>query len=172
MNIVDVGREHAGSILAIFNEAILASTALYDYKPRTLASMGPWFDEKVRGEFPVIGILDDTGRLVAFGSYGVFRARPANKYTVEHSVYVDKSQRGNGYGRAILTELIQRARSQDYHCMIAAIDSENTVSIALHEKLGFEKCGELRQVGFKFGRWLDLVFLQRILDTPLHPNED
>ena len=172
MNIVDVGREHAGAILAIFNEAIVTSTALYDYKPRTLASMEHWFDEKERGTYPVIGLVDDAGRLLAFGSYGVFRQRPANKYTVEHSVYVDKSQRGKGYGRAILAELIQRARCQDYHCMIAAIDSENTVSIALHEKLGFDKCGELRQVGFKFGRWLDLVFLQLILDTPQHPNEE
>lgn len=98
MHTVDIGREHLGAILAIFNEAILNSTALYEYKPRTLQSMEAWFDAKEKGNFPVIGIVDEAGTLLAFGSYGAFRPYPAFHHTVEHSVYVEKTHRGRGTG--------------------------------------------------------------------------
>src|SRR6185295_18772394 len=89
-------QRHAEAILAIFNDAIVNSTALYDYKPRTMDVMATWFDNKTRGKFPVIGIENDAGELMAFGSYGTFRAWPAYKYSVEHSVYVDARFRGRG----------------------------------------------------------------------------
>src|SRR3954463_6843674 len=159
MQIVPCTHErHADAILAIFNDAIVNSTALYDYKPRTMEMMSAWFDAKAKGKFPVIGIASDSGELMGFGSYGTFRAWPAYKYSVEHSVYVDARFRGRGIGRRLLEEIIAAAQKQDYHILVGGIDSTNTVSIRLHEALAFTYCGTIRQAGFKFGRWLDLVF--------------
>ncbi|HEX7685514.1 MAG TPA: GNAT family N-acetyltransferase [Trinickia sp.] len=160
---------HADSILAIFNEAILNSTALYDYKARTAQNMVSWFDAKRAGGFPVIGVEDSSGTLLGFGSYGTFRAWPAYKYTVEHSVYVHRDHRGKGLGRVLMQALIDAARQNDVHAMIGGIDAANSGSIALHERLGFKHVGTLPQVGFKFGRWLDLAFYQLLLETPAHP---
>ena len=162
-------KRHAEPILAILNEAILNSTALYDYKARTMGDMAEWFETKAKGNFPVIGIENDSGELVGFGTYGTFRVRPAYKYSVEHSVYVDARFRGQGLGKRLLQEVISAARRQEYHVMVGGIDAANTVSIRLHEKLGFTHCGTIREAGFKFGRWLDLVFYQLILDTPARP---
>ena len=160
---------HAGAILDIFNEAIATSTALYDYAPRPLAGMQAWFAAKEQGGYPVIGLEDGSGRLLAFGSYGSFRAWPAYKYTVEHSVYVHADHRGRGLGRQVLQALVEAARQAGLHTMIGGIDAQNVASIALHQQLGFTHVGTLPQVGFKFGRWLDLAFYQRLLDTPLAP---
>lgn len=160
---------HADAILEIFNEAIVNSTALYDYKPRSPQSMVSWFEAKRNGGFPVIGVEDENGGLLAFGSYGTFRGWPAYKYTVEHSVYVHKDHRGQGLGRTVMHALIEAARQNDVHAMIGGIDAANAGSIALHERLGFRHVGTLPQVGFKFGRWLDLAFYQLLLDTPAHP---
>ena len=157
---------HSAPILAIFNEAIANSTALYDYRPRTPESMVGWFEAKARGNYPVLGVEDAAGALVGFASYGPFRAWPAYKYTVEHSVYVDARHRGQGAGRMLLGALILAAEKQDYHVMVGGIDAENAVSIKLHESFGFTACGIVRQAGFKFGRWLDLAFYQLILRTP------
>jgi len=160
---------HAPAILEIFNDAILHSTALYDYRPRTSESMVGWFKAREAGGFPVIGIENDAGELMGFASYGTFRAFPAYKYSVEHSVYVDKNHRGKGCGRRLLQKLIEAARAQDMHVMVGGIDAENATSISLHRKLGFEHAGTIRQAGFKFGRWLDLAFYQLILATPGEP---
>ena len=162
---------HAGAILDIFNEAIVNSTALYDYAPRTPESMEAWFEAKRKGGFPVIGIEDGQGRLLGFGSYGSFRAYPAYKYTVEHSVYVHKDHRGQGLGKLLMNALIDAARQSDkVHALIGAIDAANSGSISLHERLGFQHVGTLPQVGFKFGRWLDLAFYQLTLNAmPAHP---
>lgn len=159
---------HAKAILEILNEAILNSTALYDYKPRSLESMVEWFNVKEAGGFPVIGVLEE-GQLLGFASYGAFRAWPAYKYSVEHSVYVHKDHRGKGVGLLLMQELIAAARQQEYHVMVGGIDLTNHGSIALHEKLGFTHAGTIRQAGFKFGRWLDLGFYQLILETPENP---
>lgn len=160
---------HCDAILAIFNEAIANSTALYDYNARTADSMVGWFDAKARGNYPVIGVEDDSGSLLGFASYGPFRAWPAYKYTVEHSVYVDARARGQGVGRALLGAIVLAAEKQDYHVMVGGIDAANAISIRLHESLGFKACGVVKQAGFKFGRWLDLAFYQLILRTPAAP---
>ncbi|QGW82199.1 GNAT family N-acetyltransferase [Variovorax paradoxus] len=161
---------HAGSILAILNEAIVSSTALYDYKPRTPESMVAWFATKRANGFPVIGAEDEeTGKLLGFASYGAFRAFPAYKYTVEHSVYVEAGHRGAGLGRTLMEAIVAEAVARDVHVMVGAIDAANAGSIGLHERLGFEHAGTVRQAGFKFGRWLDVAFYQRILSTPLNP---
>jgi L-amino acid N-acyltransferase len=160
---------HADQIRAIFNEAIANSTAIYDYRPRTSAMMGRWFEEKAKGKYPVIGVEGESGELMGFASYGPFRAWPAYKYSVEHSVYVDARFRRCGIGRLLLQGVIEAAQGQDYHVLVGAIDADNRESIALHKKLGFTHCGTIRQVGFKFGRWLDLAFYQLTLATPLSP---
>ncbi|QAU33307.1 GNAT family N-acetyltransferase [Janthinobacterium sp. 17J80-10] len=162
---------HAPAILEIFNEAILHSTALYDYHPRTPESMVAWFGARAAGNFPVIGLENAAGELLGFGTYGTFRAFPAYKYSVEHSIYVDKSHRGKGCGVLLLQSLIDAARLQQLHVMVGGIDAENTASIALHRKLGFEHAGTIRQAGFKFGHWLDLAYFQLILETPHLPME-
>ena len=162
-------QRHAAQILSIFNEAIVNSTALYDYKPRTADMMRAWFEAKAKGNFPVIGVEGTGGELMGFASFGTFRSWPSYKYSVEHSVYVDARFRGRGVGRRLLEEVIENARAQDYHVLIGGIDAMNKPSIALHERLGFTHCGTLRQVGFKFGRWLDLLFYELILATPLQP---
>lgn len=159
---------HADEILAILNDAIVNSTALYDYQPRTLDNMVSWFKVKEAGQFPVIGIMENN-QLIGFASYGNFRPWPAYKYTVEHSVYVHKDHRGKGLGLALMNELITQARQQEYHVMIGGIDVSNKGSIALHEKLGFVEAGVIKQAAFKFGRWLDLGFFQLVLETPLDP---
>jgi L-amino acid N-acyltransferase len=172
MNFVTCSHErHAQAILAIFNDAILNSTALYDYKPREPESMVGWFKAKEAGGFPVIGIENENGELAGFASYGTFRAWPAYKYTVEHAVYVRKEDRGRGLGKALMNNLIEAARGQDRHVIIGGIDVENDASVALHRGLGFKHAGTIRQAAYKFGRWLDLAFYQLILETPSAPSE-
>lgn len=163
--------EHASAILAILNEAIVNSTALYDYKPRPPEAMATWFGTKRANGFPVIGAVDAAGTLLGFASWGTFRAFPANKYTVEHSVYVHTSQRGRGLAKLLMNELIQRARAAQLHVLVGCIDATNSASISLHQRLGFSHSGTLPQIGFKFGRWLDAAFYQLILETPLQPQD-
>jgi phosphinothricin acetyltransferase len=160
---------HAREVLDILNEAIVNSTAVYDYKPRATESMVAWFHAKQAGRYPVIGAIAEDGRLLGFASYGSFRAWPAYKYSVEHSVYVHKDHRGKGIGLALMRELIEAAQKQQYHVMIGGIDLANRGSIALHEKLGFFHAGTVQHAGFKFGRWLDLAFYQLILKVPEAP---
>lgn len=160
---------HAEAILAIFNEAILNSTVVYAYKPRTMESMADWFETKRKGNYPVIGLENEAGELMGFSSYDTFRVFPAYKYTVEHSVYVEARFRGQGLGKRLLREIIDAAQRQNYHTLIGVIDSANTVSISLHEAFGFNLCGTIPEVAFKFGDWLDVLFYQLILSTPSQP---
>jgi L-amino acid N-acyltransferase YncA len=169
MRIISCGRSHSGAILGILNEAIDNSTALYDYRARTPAMMDAWFDAKEKARYPVIGVVDTADQLLGFGSYGPFRAWPAYKYTVEHSLYVERSHRGRGIGKLLLAELIASAARQDFHTLIGGIDAQNAASIGLHRRLGFEQCAHIRQAGFKFNRWLDLQFYQLVLPTPAAP---
>ena len=162
---------HAAAILEILNEAIVNSTALYDYKPRAPQAMVGWFKAKEAGRFPVIGAMEGP-QLLGFASYGTFRAWPAYKYTVEHSVYVHRDHRGKGIGPALMKRLIDAARDQEYHVMVGGIDAANRTSIAMHEKLGFTHAGTVRHAGYKFGRWLDLAFYQLLLETPARPVDD
>jgi L-amino acid N-acyltransferase len=161
--------EHGAAILEILNEAIVSSTALYDYQPRPLASMASWFEAKRAGRFPVWGAIGGGGRLLGFATYGAFRARQAYKYSVEHSVYVARDARGGGVGTKLMERLIQSAVEQQKHVLIGGIDAENEASVAFHRRLGFVHAGTIKQAGFKFGRWLDLAFYQLLLETPHAP---
>jgi phosphinothricin acetyltransferase len=131
--------------------------------------MAQWFATKRQHGFPVIGAVDESGTLLGFASWGSFRAFPAYKYTVEHSVYVHHQHRGKGLGRVLLQRVVELAREREVHVLVGGIDAANAASIELHRRLGFEHAGTVRQAGFKFGRWLDLAFYQRILDTPARP---
>lgn len=110
--------------------------------------------------------------LLGFGTFGMFRVRPAYKYTVEHSVYVRSDKRGLGIGKILLREIIKKAEQQDFHVLVGVIDASNEVSIKLHENEGFVLNGIIKEVGYKFGKWLDAAFYQLTLKTPVEPNED
>jgi phosphinothricin acetyltransferase len=171
MKIINGDTIHLDSILEIFNDAIAHSTALYEYHPRTPEVIHSWFQAKRAAGLPVLIAVDDAERLMGFASYGPFRAFPAYKYTVEHSLYVARDQRGRGVGSMLLDALISKAAEQQLHVLVGAVDSDNVASIALHERFGFQLSGTVKHAGYKFGRWLDVSFYQLILPTPTHPND-
>ena len=158
------------AILDIYNDAILNTTAVYDYTPHTLQMRQKWYADKLEKGIPVL-VSDIDGAVVGFTSYGPFRAWPAYKYSIEHSIYVHREFRNQGIARKLLTELIIVVRSKDVHTVIAGIDADNAASIHLHKQLGFEDAAYFKEVGYKFGKWLDLRFLQLILKNNLHPTE-
>jgi L-amino acid N-acyltransferase len=161
--------QYASAILDILNDAIVTSTALYDYTPRPPEAMKTWFATKRNHGFPVIGAVDEHGTLLGFATWGTFRAFPAYKYSMEHSVYVQRDQRGRGLGERLLRELIARAAQAQVHVLVGCIDATNAGSIALHTRLGFKHAGTITEAGFKFGRWLDAAFYQLTLATPEKP---
>jgi len=163
---------HAAAVRDIFNDAILNTTALYEYRPRSLDTVLQWFGDKARGREPVLGAVDAAGALCGFASWGTFRARPAYQYSIEHSVYVHPQRRRQGVGRLLMRELIARAGAAGFHAMIGGIDAANRESVALHEELGFVHAGTIREAAWKFGRWLDLAFYQLLLPGPAQPRED
>jgi phosphinothricin acetyltransferase len=150
------------SILEIVNHAITHTTANYNYEIQSLAVQTKWFEDKTAKDFPIIVAISDH-KVVGFGSYGTFREKIGYQFTVEHSVYVHDNFIGKGIGKLLLAALIQLAKDQNLHVMLGAIDAENEFSIAFHKKFGFEIVGNIRQVAFKFDRWLDLVLVQLIL---------
>jgi len=164
MQFVVCDHRHSDAIGAIFNEAIVNTTAIYDYVPRSKETIDAWIASKQTAGLPIIGVESlANGELMGFATFGPFRPWPAYQYSIEHSVYVDCRFRGKGVGRRLLKKLIAVAGLDGYHMMIGGIDSENVASIQLHKALGFTLCAEIREAGFKFDRWLDLVFYQRLL---------
>ena len=151
------------ALLEIYNDIILHTTAVYDYEPHTLDMRKAWYKAKVDGNYPVF-VAEEDGRPVGFSSFGPFRAWAAYRFTVENSIYVAADQRGKGIGRALLEPLIEAARERGLHALIASIDATNAVSLKLHASFGFEEVARFREVGYKFGRWLDLVFMELILE--------
>ena len=161
------------AILAIYNHAIVATTAVFSYAPHTLAMRAAWFAEKRAAGLPVFVAADPAApdTVLGFATYGPFRAWPAYRYTVEHSVYVAGTARGRGIGRRLVADVVDHARSRDMHAVIAGIEAENVPSLRLHAALGFAEVAHFREVGYKFGRWLDLKFLELVLDTPAAPSD-
>jgi L-amino acid N-acyltransferase len=156
-------------IQTILNHVIQTSTALYDYEPRSLDQVNAWATQKITQGLPLLGAFDATGELLGFATFGPFRPQPAYKYTVEHSIYVSQASHGQGIATALMTDLIKTAEHDQYHVVVGCIDANNAPSIALHRKFGFEHCGTVKQAGFKFGRWLDAAFYQKVLSTPEAP---
>ena len=159
----------AAAIAAIYNDAVANTTAIWNEVTVDAANRVDWMAARMGSGFPVL-VAEVEGAVAGYASYGPWRAFDGYRLTVEHSVYVDGAFRGRGLARALMTGLIKRAQDAGLHVMIAAIEAENRPSIALHESLGFGNAHTLRQVGQKFGRWLDLTFMELHLDdrpTPM-----
>lgn len=150
------------AILAIYNDAVVNTTAVYDYEPRNAEAQARWFAAKREQGLPVI-VAEIGGVVAGFASFGPFRPWPAYLHTVENSVYIAPDRRGQGVGSALIPPLLDLARAKGLHTMVAGIDATNEASLRLHRKFGFEPVGLFKEVGWKFGRWLDLAFLQRML---------
>lgn len=153
-------------ILDINNHEILHSTINYDFVPKTLQEQTFWFEQKVKHGFPVLVALIEQ-KVVGFATYGTFRPKPGYRFTVEHSVYLEQNHRGKGIGTALLQELIHHAKKAGIHVMVGGIDSSNHRSYLFHQKLGFKEIGRFKEVGHKFDRWLDIIFMQLILEETL-----
>jgi phosphinothricin acetyltransferase len=162
MTIDDAREEDLSAILAIYNDVIATSTAIYSETPVTLADRETWFRARTGQGYPVLVARED-GEVVGYASFGDFRAWPGYRFTVEHSVHVRADRRGRGVGSQLVTALLPRARALGKHVIIGGIDADNTASIRMHERLGFERSAQMTQVGWKFDRWLDLVFMQRLV---------
>lgn len=160
--ILPATRPHLPGILTIVNHNIVHSTALYDYDIKPQDYIETWFTDKQNAGWPVI-VAVENGEVTGYGTYGPFRFKDGYKFTVEHSVYVAEGHSGKGIGGQLLEELIRLATIQGYHTMIGGIDAGNAGSIAFHKKYGFTEAGLLKETGFKFGRWLDLLFMQKML---------
>ena len=155
-------------ILAIYNEVVANSTAIYSEQSSTLEQRVEWFRARTQLGYPVLIAHDESG-VIGFASFGDFRSFPGYRYTVEHSVHVRADRRGQGVGTALMRALLPLARALGKHVMVAGIDADNVGSIRMHERLGFERVAHMPQVGAKFGRWLDLVFLSLRLDDAERP---
>ena len=150
-------------LLEIYNDAVLHTTATYDYEPRTLEQRRQWFEDHQRDNYAVFVAVDETGRIAGWSALNPYHARPGYRFTTENSVYIAADRRGQGIGKQLLEPLIDAARSRGLHVIIAAIDAINEASIRLHTRFGFEQVGHFKQVGFKFGRWLDVVYMEKII---------
>jgi phosphinothricin acetyltransferase len=153
------------AIRDIYNALIETTTVAWTEVPESLEQRQEWFGNQTRHDWPVV-VAEDQGDVVGFAAYGAFRGQgrwPGYRYTVEHTVHVRRAAWGAGVGRALMSELIDRARASEVHVMVGAIDSANESSIRFHEGLGFSTVARMPEVGTKFGQWLDLVLMQRIL---------
>lgn len=151
------------AMLEIYNEIILNTTAVWHYEAHTLEMRKEWFEQRQKEGFPIFVALEGE-KMLGFSSYGPFRPWPGYKKTVENSVYVSADSRGRGVGKLLIPPLIEAAKQMGLHAMLAGIEAENEASIALHEKFGFVEVAHFKEVGWKFGRWMDLKFLELIID--------
>ena len=147
-------------LVGIYNEVIANSTAVFTNLPVTVEERRRWWQARTAQGYPVLIARDEQG-VAAFGSFGDFRTWPGYRFTVEHTLHVRADARGRGIGTKLLRALIARAGALGKHVMIAGVDADSAASIRFHERLGFTRAGRLCAVGYKFDRWLDLVFLQR-----------
>lgn len=164
MIIRDATLEDAEAIRVIYNDAVLNTTAVFDYAARKPQAQRDWLQMKAEQNLPVL-VAEESGRVLGYCSYGPFRPWPAYLYTVENAIYIAPQSRGKGIGTLLLQPLLQIAKERGLRTMIAGITADNAASLRLHEKLGYAHAGLIREAGWKFERWLDLVFLQRMLQA-------
>jgi phosphinothricin acetyltransferase len=146
----------------IYNHYVLTSTCTYQTEPETMDARRAWF--AAHGErHPVTVATDATGTILGWGSLSAFHRRAAYARTAENSVYVHRDHHHRGVGRTLLADLIDRARAAGLHTLIAGIDAEQAASVALHAAAGFERVALLKEVGHKFGRWLDVIYMQKMV---------
>lgn len=163
MRIEDATDDDLPGVLAIYNDVIRTSTAIYREEPATLEERRTWNESRKANGYPLLVARTEAAPVAGFATFGDFRAWPGYRFTVEHSVHVAESHRGQGIGTALMQVLLARGAACGKHVMVAGIDADNAGSIRMHERLGFAQTGHLKEVGWKFGRWLDLVFMQRRL---------
>jgi L-amino acid N-acyltransferase len=164
MEIREASETDAPGILRIYNDAVLHTTAIWNEQKSSLEQRLAWLAERGRSSFPVM-VAAEGADIFGYASFGAFRPWDGYRHTVEHSVYVDEAARRRGVGQALVEALIMRARAMDKHVMIAGIEATNTPSLQLHARLGFVNVGHLKSVGRKFDRWLDLIFMQLLLQN-------
>ncbi|MEZ5375576.1 MAG: N-acetyltransferase family protein [Acidimicrobiales bacterium] len=151
----------------LYNALIDTTTVAWTEEHQTLRQRKAWFARQTRAGHPVL-VAEQAGDVVGFAAYGSFRGSgkwPGYRYTVEHTIHVDGACWGQGIGRALLQELIERGRATGVHAMVGAVDGANIESIRFHERMGFVEVARMPEVGRKFDRWLDLVLMQRIIST-------
>ncbi|MEN3287055.1 MAG: L-amino acid N-acyltransferase [Bradyrhizobium sp.] len=153
------------AITAIYNDIVANSTAVWTEKPDTESERLSWFKARRALGYPVL-VADDHSTVLGYGTFGDFRAWPGYRYSVEHSIYVHAEQRRRGVGRILIDELVRSAAALGKHVLLAGVDASNQASLALHARAGFAEVARMPEVGRKFGRWLDLVFMQLVLDKP------
>ena len=170
MQVRDAAAGDIDGIVAIYNDAVLHTTAIWNEKIVDAANRAAWLADRQRVGYPVLVAIDDVGAVAGYASFGDWRAFDGYRHTVEHSVYVRKDCRGAGIGKTLMVALIDRARRIGKHVLVAGIDAKNAGSIEMHKKLGFEEVGLLKEVGTKFGAWLDLSFLQLTIDSRTDPD--
>lgn len=164
MTIRPATRADCPGILAIYNDAVLTTTATYDYEPRTLEQREVWFDDHARDGYAVFVAEGEGGRIVGWSALNPYHARPGYRFTSENSIYIAADMRGQGLGKLLLAPLIEAARRKGLHAIIAAIDATNEASLRLHARFGFVHVGQFKQVGYKFDRWLDVAYMERLLE--------
>jgi L-amino acid N-acyltransferase YncA len=160
MRIRDATNADVPAILAIYNDVVANTTAIYDEHPSTLEERQAWFESRRVKGFPVL-VGELNGDLVGFSTFGEWRSRWGYRHTVEHSVHVRADCRGKGFGRQLIEALFPCAAAMNVHMMIAHIDSAAAASLRLHEKLGFQNVGTFREVGKMHGGWLSVVTMQK-----------
>jgi L-amino acid N-acyltransferase YncA len=143
----------------IYNYFVLGSTCTYQEEPDTLDSRRAWF--VTHGPSHPVTVAEADGHIVAWGALSRFRERSGYRHTVENAVYVHHSRHGQGIGSQVLADLIARARTAGHRTIVAGIDSKETASIGLHARFGFTQVAHLHEVGYKFNRWLDVIYMQR-----------
>lgn len=165
MEIRDATQADLPSILAVYNDAVLHTTAIWNETPVDLENRRAWFVERRGRGYPVL-VAVEGDEVVGYASFGDWRAFEGYRHTVEHSVYVHRDRRGAGIGESLLRVLMPRAAALGKHIIIAGIEAGNAPSLRLHARLGFVETARMPEVGRKFGRWLDLIFMQKTLDPP------
>lgn len=158
-------REDCPAILEIYNDAVLTTTASYDLEPRTLDHRLAWFDDHAATNYPIF-VAELDGHVVGWSSLSRYHDRYGYRFTCENSIYVAASHRGRGFGALLLEPLLTAGRERGLHSVIAVVDASNEASLRLHARFGFQPVGHFREVGHKFGRWLDVSYLQKFLGAP------
>ncbi|TFY85890.1 N-acetyltransferase family protein [Pseudomonas kairouanensis] len=167
----DATQHDLPAIRAIYNDAVLNTTAIWNEQPVDLGNRQAWFSARHAQGYPIL-VSVENDEVTGYASFGDWRPFEGFRYSVEHSVYIRSDQRGKGLGPLLMQALIERARLCGKQVMVAAIESGNQASIRLHERLGFITTGQMPQVGIKFGRWLDLTFMQLALNPGAEPPKE
>lgn len=156
-------RADVPAILEIYNDAVLNTTASADYEPRSLQSRYEWFDEHARAGYPIFVALNEDDAVIGWSSLSRYKERYGYRFSAENSIYVHPAWRGRGVGKLLLPPLLDAAREMGLHAILAAISADNGASLKLHAQFGFEKVVHFKETVYKFGKWLDVIYMEKLL---------